>query len=103
MEQIMKHFDFLVLISKSTPEEAVKVLKTATDEEIASLLNCLSLRTQVKNPPTTKKEVAVIKAVRKRKQIKNFLKNHIKYILPMVAVVLSKSLQDILNCVCDLA
>lgn len=103
MDLIMKHFDFLVLISKSTPDQAEKLLKNATHDQILALLNCLSLRTQVHNPPVTKKELTVVRTVKKRKRIKRFLKTHIKYIVPMVFVVLSKSIQEVLDCVCDLA
>lgn len=103
MRQVMTHFDFLISISKSSPSEAAQLLKNASDEEILALLNCLSLRKEVQNPPVTKKELTLIRAIKKRKRVKIFLKQHLKYIVPMIVVVLSKSIQEILNCVCDLS
>ncbi len=104
MEVVMKHFDFLVSITKaSSIKEASKLLKEASDEEIKALLDCLSLRTQVKSPVVTTKEIKLLKATKRRKRIRAFLERQIKFIVPMLVVVLGKAINEVLDCVCDMS
>lgn len=103
MDHVIKGFDFLVSFSKSTPDEAAKLLIQASDEELKVLLDCLSLRTQVRSPPASKQEITFLKAAKRKKQLKKFLKSKIKLVIPMLVVVLAKAIQDILDCVCDLS
>lgn len=99
----MKHFDFLVSVSKSKPEESIKLLKEATTEQIDALVVCLSLRQKVTCPPVSKRELLFFKILKRKKRVKRFLEKNIKLFLPMIIIVLSKALENTVECACDLA
>lgn len=99
----MTHFDFLVSVSKAAPEDAAKLLKEATDEQIEALVICLSLRTQVVSPPVSKKELQIITRLKRSRRAKTFLLRTIKLLIPTLTIVLSNFVRETLDSICDLS
>lgn len=100
---LLKNFDFLHSLIKCSPQEAEKILKNATTEELKALLDCLALRTHLDTNPLTKKENILIQKACRRKRVKQFMQSKFKYIAPLVACVLVKIIQDLFIFIYDMS
>lgn len=98
----MEHFDFFVALSKSDHDQAAKLLKEATNEQVEALVICLSLRTLLLLPPVSENELKIINRLGRTKRAKVFLQKSIKFVIPILTLVLSKSLKETLDSTCDL-
>ncbi len=98
----MKHFDFLLSLSKSTPDEAQKLLIGATNDQLKALVICLSLRTQVLEPPVSLTEKRII-AILERSKRKKFSKKILKVLISILTVVLAKFAKESVDSICDLS
>lgn len=103
IDEILKYFDFIKKFSTSSHQGAENLLKEASHDELRALINCLALRTHVENYPLSKKDNIFIRKACRSKKSKKYLKNKCRYILPLIACVLVKILQEVFLYIYDSA
>lgn len=99
MEVILQNFNFLEKLAKSSPKQFSNEIKAASDSELEALFFCLSQRKHI-NPAHWSLCRKIAQRV-KTKGFRKFAAKKRKHILPIVACILSKVLQEIFYYIYD--